>query len=228
MFINRYVSALWGHWLALVGGSVALLISAAQYGFQLTGSHRLDSLPLPVLLVLGFVCLITAGYRAWKDEHLVRIDAEKRIYDGRPLFVLNVIRQPSWASGKPMHEQIFELTNCGGRPARFIRVEEQKSKLDYSTMRFSQILSLSAGETKPLGYAIDQHGDHQGMLFEFLSDNSSDSALVWWDIGIVFRDTDESEQREVVRLCFEVKSKYLYSREVPYTRRDFKQQTLVP
>ena len=89
-------------------------------------------------------------------------------------------------------------------------------------MSFGEIAALAPGDTRPVTYEIDQHGADQRILCEFVGDNPPGSALVWWDIPISFRDTDESTGADVVRLCFDIQSGVLYSTAVPYTERDFK------
>ena len=196
MKFAKWVYAVARHWYGYAGGTfVAVLLLIVQ---QVMG-RRFTFWYYVLILALG---LFWSMFAAWSDEHDSKNKSEKWMYDGRPLFVLNVVKQPTWTAGKG--ETIFTLHNCGGRPARWIRLGMQKSRLDYYTMTFAEISALGPGDTTPITYAIDQHGQDQRMLCEFLGDNPPGAALVWGDIPISFRDTDESTGSDVVRLCFDI------------------------
>ena len=90
-------------------------------------------------------------------------------------------------------------------------------------MEFAQLPLLAAGNSEFLPYAIDQHGADQRALCEFLQNNPEHSALVWWDIKVAFRDTNDMRGTDIIRLCFDVQTKLLYTASVPYTERGKKQ-----
>jgi hypothetical protein len=192
------------------------------------------------LLVLAVVGLIDGSFRHFEaaanaatgtiaeGQRKVR-EADQRLYDGRPLFVLEVGAQK--AGG--IKEWYFSLRNVGGRPARYIRLEAQFSGQGRYNLHFVEVLALPSNESAPMSYWVTDRAtpelipvrDDQSMLRKFVSDNvvSEDPfnnvALTWWDIKIQFRDTDESVKEEIARLCFDVETDVLYATAVPYTER---------
>ena len=177
-----------------------------------------NRIALYVTFAAAIVMLLIASYLAWRGEYRSRLEAEKAIYDGRPLFTLEIVQQPSWQTQNPK-DAIFRLTNCGKRAARYVRLDSQKSTLRGHTMEFVQLPLLSPDNSEMLAYAIDQHGADQRALCEFLQNNPEDSALVWWDIKVNFRDTNDAQAEDLIRLCYDVQSKALYTTGVPYTER---------
>jgi len=116
-------------------------------------------------------------------------------------------------------------------------MESQPSLQKAYNLRFGEILALPANVEASLSYwvtdslfhqIIPVEGERQSMLEKFLNDNPvhddpiMNPALVWWDIAIKFRDTDESVKEELTRLCFDVQSGVLYATVPPYTERGFK------
>ncbi|MGB0040887.1 MAG: hypothetical protein WCC32_13695 [Terriglobales bacterium] len=156
-------------------------------------------------------------------------DVEKQIYDGRPIFVLDVSTRLT-QKGKIWS---LDLRNIGARPARYVVMEPQSSQQGRYHLRFGQILALSPNAEEPMPYAVtdDKFCDltDGSAILKFLYDNEVhddpllNAALTWWDIDIKFRDTDESvKDGGKVRLCFEVKNEVLYGTAVPCTERNFK------
>jgi cell division protein FtsB len=160
-----------------------------------------------------------------------KAEAEKRIYDGRPLFVLEVSALLT-SKGKTW---MLGLKNVGTRPARYVNMETQASFQKQYHMQFAQILALPSNQSEELRFVI--LGDHfqeihpkggaDNVLMKFLNDIErhddplNDAALIWWDIPIKFRDTDESVKEELTRLCFDVERNFLYATVPPYTERGF-------
>ena len=54
--------------------------------------------------------------------------AEKKVYEGRPLFVLDIIKLPSWRTIRPKEQEIFKIKNIGFRPARSVRMDPITSR----------------------------------------------------------------------------------------------------
>lgn len=180
-------------------------------------------------LIIGLTVLtIVIGEHAFKlivAAEARAEEAEAKIYDGRPLFVLNVSRMGThW---------LLNLKNVGARSARYIVMESKTSNQGNYHLRFGQILALPPNEQEHMPYAVMDKSfndvkDPSAML-KFLCDNEmhanplEDAVLTWWDIGIKFRDTDESvKDGGIVRLCYEVKDQILYGTAAPYTERNFK------
>jgi hypothetical protein len=158
-----------------------------------------------------------------KKANAEREKMELRIYDGRPLFILKVMAQPTWQINKPVGREICRLKNCGDRTARWVRMEAVESTQGKHRLGFAELPALQSGEESSVGYCINDTGMDERWLCEFIDDHGPDSALLWWDVHIRFRDADESVGKEIVRLCFDTQSRAFYATGVPYTERGFKQ-----
>jgi hypothetical protein len=214
---------------ALVTGS--LVLGGLGLYQEISGSL----VPWWAYTAITVVFLVWALFGAWKQEYL-RSEAterkakeiETRLYDTRPVFVLDIrFRQHrTWE---------FVLRNVGGRTARFVKLEQQISGQARFMLNFREILALPPTESSPVNFWVTDSSvrellpilNDSRMLAEFVADNPSsddpakNTALTWWDIPIRFRDTDESVQVELVRLCYDVESGVLYATAPPYTERGF-------
>lgn len=209
----KFIAALWKTWWALMSCAAFTFLS-----LYVAATNRSNAWVVGAMAILAALMFVVSAYHAWAEQYEARAAAEAAIYDGRPLFVLKVIEQPSWKTQYPK-APVFELTNCGKRPARHIYLVSQRSHLKNYTLSFAQIPLLSPDCTETLAYEVDQHGADQRALSEFIRNNPQDSALVWWDIEIAFRDSSDVRGTDTIRLCFDVESQVLYTAAVPYTEK---------
>lgn len=224
--IRKWLVAVLSAWYGWFGAS-------ATVGIVSVG-HEMQWWPAPTkkaYLVLMLIGLVISLFLAWRTEHIRAEEATAKLHDGRPIIMLEVFRQP--VQTKSSDEELrwiapsFTLFNCGGRTARFLRVESITSWLGSYKMYFSDMPSLQPGERKDISFRVNSSDWDDGeMAWKFLNDNYKDpsnplcdAAVVWYDPKIEFRDTGESQMTDIVRLMFDVESEYLHVTEVPYTRR---------
>jgi hypothetical protein len=134
------------------------------------------------------------------------------------------------------------LKNVGVRPARYVNMEPQPSFQKNFHLQFGQILAILPNGFEGVPYSVTDRAFQeiqeiapakrieQPLLLQFLRDVEKhddplqNAALIWWDIPIKFRDTDESVKEEITRLCFDVERGVLYATVPPYTERGFTQR----
>ena len=121
--------------------------------------------------------------------------------------------------GKP--EYVFYIQNCGQRTARWVTLEHAESGLKKYRLTFNLVSVVEPGKETHLGYEICTIGypSSAATINEFLTDNQDNTYVVWYDIQIKFRDTDESMQEDTARLSYWPSEQAFSSSEVPYTRR---------
>jgi hypothetical protein len=171
---------------------------------------------------VGIGGFLFAGYRAWLSENSLRLDAEKRIYDGRPVFVLEIrMNAMGWWT--------FYLRNCGNRTARYVRLQSLESGAKNYTLHFAEITVLEPNSESAMRIGVNDSWDPnyevQEMLLKFLRDNPAaddplqETVITAFDAPIKFRDMDESAREAVVRFYFDVDRKVLSASAVPYTEK---------
>jgi hypothetical protein len=168
-------------------------------------------LPWYAWSLLGFgLIIVFAVERAHQLISAAEARAEEsnaKMYDGRPLFVLEVLR-----SGRQWD---FRLRNCGDRTARYVKLNSIPSRGEKSkyVLHFQEIPAMPKGSEAPLFFWVSElFSTDTFPLSKFLNEHSPDAALIWWDIRVKFRDVNEAvEDGGIVRLCFEVESGVLYS-----------------
>jgi hypothetical protein len=185
----------------------------------------------PYLVVLGghaalrFVKAPSLLYREQErkaaESDRLRLQAENKIYDGRPIFVLEI------RSRNAMGWWTFHLRNCGLRTARYVRLQSVKSQAGNYHLHFGEISVLEPNKESAVRIGVNNSWElnQQDMLLKFLLDNpKADDPLqrivfAWFDVEIKFRDMDESVGDAVVRFSFDVDSQTLGAHAVPYTER---------
>ena len=200
-----------------------------------------------LLAALAIVCGGVASYGVWAQERKklcaeeeARKQAESRMYDGRPLLVLRVAeiagsrespginydkspRPP--VENKKLPKFVIDIQNCGNRTARWITVGSTLSSQGNYRLTFGRITVLESKSSSPLSFEISKvAGGHRAELDDFLADTPNETYVVWYDVEILFRDTDESTKSDVARLSYWPGERVFQSSEVPYTRRGFTQQ----
>src|SRR5262249_54078505 len=132
-------------------------------------------------------------------------EMESRIYEGRPILVLEVSGYTSGGN----RVWGFLLRNTGQRAARYVKMETQESAQAKYRLHFIEIPALVT--SCPVQFWVEENGDSdlipvEGdsvMLRNFIADETNQAdpgartALRWWDIRIKFRDTDETVREEI-------------------------------
>jgi hypothetical protein len=79
--MRTYLSALWGHWVALMSGLVGLLLAVGlRIGRQVSADIRLWSdIPDWLFICVGAACLFWAGYATWNDTHRALVSLQERL-----------------------------------------------------------------------------------------------------------------------------------------------------
>jgi len=261
-FFHRFLPQCWGDIKAsvaeqVVGATLALLILIAQIqlGIVSKDAIRVNLLAImwPYVALIGIFILYHLVRAPWlvSNAHLEKYvdlaaraeetqkeleDAQSRIYDGRPLLVLDTLGTPRWddeASG----EYTFCISNKGRRSARWVQPESITSKGGRYRLHFESTAGIGQNERPCIGHwvedirapeliatTLDKH-----MLREFIYDGYDPNAdifeklaLVRWEVVIKFRDTDESVKSDITHLCYDYQSACLYTTDAPYTERGFK------
>jgi hypothetical protein len=158
---------------------------------------------------------LQASYReALSKSETARKDAESRVYDGRPVLMFRVaMSQPNRTDDL---SSVFRVTNCGSRPARWVTVRDVRSSRKNYLLHFGTVGSLVFEEEKGIPCAVG-YPDSDHTLLDFLLDNDEDAAMVWFDVTLECRDTDESLIETMVRIVYDVRENILAVRAVPYT-----------
>lgn len=214
-------------WLNAVRKELKALITGSLLLGGLGLYQAITGRQFPWWLYAGLTALFLAWafFGAWAEEHRNAEDAKQKLYDGRPLMALEVI--PCGISAHQVRPKI-NLRNIGARPARLAKPQTVTSYQDKYELHFDEIDSVASTETVAIGYWVTSHQECQHTLWDFLRDvkDTDDplqkAALIWWDIRIKYRDTDESVREELTRLCFDLQSSVLYTTAPPYTERGFK------
>ena len=203
------------------------------------------------LLAITVLAVLEGSYRhssALRDKHgdelskleAARAEAEARIYDGRPLLVLHVAEihgtreNPGIiydkspvppAKNKKLPQFVIDIQNCRNRTARWITIADARSEQGNYRLAFARLSVLEGKDSSSLSFEVKKIlGGEAGTLSDFLVDTANDIYVTGYDIEITFRDTDESMQSDVARLAYWPGECVFQSVEVPYTRKDFRQQ----
>ena len=197
--LRLFLAAMEKRWWALL--SCAAFTLLALYALATNqNNHWL----LVASIIAALICFLVASFGAWKEQYDARLAAERRLHDGRPVFVLEVVgtlplrSNPRWR---------FLLTNCGARTARYVRLSRIRSQVGAYEISFSEIPALQAGPPATLGYeVIDRRKNELATLWDFASDNTGGTYL-WYDVRIEYRDMDESVcDGGIVRFCFDMQT----------------------
>lgn len=187
------------------------------------------------VLVITVLAIIEGSYRysrAQSGEHReslskaeaakAKAEAEARIYDGRPILVLEV-GQPS-QDGEPW---TFKLRNAGQRAPRFIRIRSARSQLGNHVLHFGMVQTINSvlGECVP--HWVDEYSSYEPkLLLDFFHDVDKHEEDPWrrpvlsaYDIEVAFWDSNNTELTQLVRLCYDFDSNVVSSMEVPYEKR---------
>jgi hypothetical protein len=190
--------------------------------------------PVPRWATLGVatLCFLYASGRAWVRENKARLDAERKLYDGRPIFVLEV------AGSQPLDgnsDWRFFLTNCGNRIARYVKLGLIKSEIGAYVISFKEVPVIKAGEKVAVEYEVisrrsdDRHKDRRPSLWDFALDNAGErgSTYLWYDMPVGYKDVDDSFfDGGVMSICFDLKAKKLKTEDAEYYRQHSYPETL--
>jgi hypothetical protein len=205
---GKFLIAIWSDWLARMSGPLTVPFTIAAF-----------FVPGPAYRALFAALAVMAGlvtcYRVWATEYDRAEEAKAKLYDGRPIIVLEVLIQPLPLRPNPMPGERyrapeFSLRNVGQRTARFVKIEPITSRLNNYTMHFEELVALEPGSHRDIGFTVNDSRWSDGeMAWKFLTDNPLEAALVSYDTPIRFRDAGESVMEDVVRLAFDIESKVL-------------------
>jgi hypothetical protein len=232
--IGNWMWAVLSAWYGWVGASA----TAGLVGFG-QGMGWWESPGKKVYIALLAIGLVISMFSAWRKEHSIAQEATGKLYDGRPVIMLEVLGQPAAMDVDPSHNPrrltfrppAFGLYNCGGRTARFIHVQPLTSKLGNYQMYFQDLTSLEPGPHRPIGFRVNNSGwsgaglSNAEIAWDFFHDNPVESdplenpALVWYDTPITFRDAGDAAMKDIVRLAFDLQRGILYVTAVPYTQK---------
>jgi hypothetical protein len=185
---------------------------------------------ITVILMVEGSYRYTLGIERARDEELADSKAnlketQTRLYEGHPILVLELARTAGALAMGPSSYTLY-LRNCGNRPARWVNVAITSSSNGNYYLSFGRIAVVEPKATERLLYTVHKKGEStaSASLESFLGDASEEAYVTWYDLKIAFRDTDESERTETARLAYWPEVQVLASAEVPYTKKEFKQQ----
>jgi hypothetical protein len=215
---GAWVWSVFSAWYGWVGASATAGLVGFGQGMGWWGSPGKRT--YIALLIIGFLVSV---FVAWRRQYIIAEDAKAKVYNGRPIIVLEVLKQPAFVPGNPPRYENpqFRLRNCGDRTARFLNIEPVPSTLGTHQMRFNDLVTLEPQQPRNVRFIIDDNPDtdNGGFAWTFFHDNPIETVLVFYDITIHFRDAGESGMEEIVRLRFDVETKALDVAAVPYTQR---------
>lgn len=219
-------------WLNEVRKQLRILITGSLLIGLLGIYQGISNRPVPpwMYAVSAAFFLAWAVFAAWARERILLEEEraalqviEKKLYDGRPIFVLELNYLSGWS---------FHLQNCGSRPARYVELATQTSKAGRYDLHFYEVSVLEPNKPPvAVNWVVTESrklvGLHpsQKALNDFLNDvpqveNPFERAVfIWFDVTIKYRDTDESVNQAIVRFCFDLDSQTMKAAAVPYTER---------
>jgi hypothetical protein len=148
------------------------------------------------VLLFGF-----AAHGAWKDERTARLDAERKIYDGRPQFSVQPFTDQIFAHISPDSGNYFSIRNCGARAARNVKFDPIKSRREL-TIRIDGISSILPEELISVEFHAGDDGGIRGVpghLISFFEGGTSVSPQSHL-LMIRFRDgNNDLTERHILR-----------------------------
>jgi hypothetical protein len=195
---------------AIVGRFLWALVCDWQGALSTTGSVVLLALglwlpdqrvPRWAIFSISLLCFLYAAGRTWAREHTGRLDAERKVDDGRPQFSLQPFADQIFAHISPDSGNYFSIRNCGARAARNVRFDPIKSRRDL-TILIDGIASILPQELISVEFRAGDDGEYRGVpghlisFFEGGTSASSQSHLV----TIRFRDgSNDLTERHILR-----------------------------
>lgn len=85
-------------------------------------------------------------------------EAKATMYDGRPLLVFDIVHQPKIMAANTVGRTIFQLKNCGGRPARWVKLHSIKSNGGKYLMDFEPIPLVDTKGEAAVQYSVNFTG----------------------------------------------------------------------
>jgi hypothetical protein len=173
--------------------------------------------------ILAAILVFVSAYRIWLKEYnqklaeILKMENTKRNFlEGQPVLILHA----TYSDLKPNDraDDVFRVQNCGTRAARWVHVKSVPSQLKHYSLEFGQIPVLTAGPSQGIQCQVWPLAAGIG-LWEFFHDSDPEAALVWFDVIIECRDTNESLVETLVRIAFDIQAKSLRACAVPYTQK---------
>jgi hypothetical protein len=206
--LRPYVEGLWLRWWALLGSGaftvVATVVSLASKPSPINHTLIVSN------IIAALVLFVIASFGAWKQQYDARLVAERKIYDTRPIFVLEANGTQSLNENSDWR---FFLSNHGGRLARYVQLSTMRSEVGAYEISFMQIPALPSGQPAVMiSYTIydrranDARNLHP-TLRDFALDNAGETGNSYfrYKTRIKYQDTDESEaDGGTFDICFDL------------------------
>jgi hypothetical protein len=123
------------------------LIAVSKYGTTIT---------VFVMVAISAPLCWAGAYFAWKKQHDARLAAEARLYSGRPVLSLEVVREDE--SYWQHLGEIFFLQNVGDRAARDVQLKPVSTQSGQWRIVMDHVGTLVPKEKAPLSFSIECDG----------------------------------------------------------------------
>jgi hypothetical protein len=180
--------AIWRRWWALLSSAVLTII-----GFYALMANKSAAWVIAADLIAAILLFYWASYGAWQQERRARLEAERKIDDGRPRFALEALDVDLHAYTRS--DFFFWITNCGQRSARHVMFDPIRSRTTHHAIRFDTQPTLAPDKRAPLTFRCG--GDDNwimdgnvGRLLLFFEDNPKKEPTLRYDITVRFLDGD--------------------------------------
>ncbi len=149
-------------------------------------------------------------FEAWRKQYIAKTKSEKNNYDGRPQLMLSVNSDAKFWTDQSF---IFFIQNYGQRAATFVKID----RIESSNKTYTLDLYLLQSEVliprmRPVlefrvlkhPFIWSEHADKQShtldMLIKFLEDCDTGLFSNGLDVFVRFRDTDQSEHTNRMKI----------------------------
>lgn len=153
-----------------------------------------------------------ACFLSWKDQYRGRAIAEKKLFDEQPRVMFGLLGQPDWREINTPGEYVFTLTNCGRRPATFVKVNPVSSPSESFTMYFDGVDVLPPdNHYRCIRHEVDDGKARlsldKSMLWQFFHNCPVDDRTVQhFNVVVDYRDGSDYKQT-VAKMDFDLDTK---------------------
>lgn len=201
--ITQFIKALSKEWWSLMSCAVFTII-----GLYSAIRNKSNTWVVVASFVAAVLLFCVAAYRTWKHEYDAKIEALGKHYKERPLLILEVTRHDGsisfWNGVIARNERIFNIQNYGERAARFITIKPIPSALGNLTLCFSQIDVLPVTGSCTVRFEVlEKNGRSSSsteIFLQFLRDHPPDAEKLYFDTAITYRDMDDKEVTNPVKM----------------------------
>jgi hypothetical protein len=163
-------------------------------------------------LTAAVVFFYVAAFLAWREEYIKRLQAEKQLNDEEPRVIFGLVNPLiEWSSLVGSGEYVFTLTNCGKRPATYVRVQPVTSLAGTFTIYFEDRDVLRPdGHYQPIKHEISDGNKtavlDKKMLWDFLHNNPAERQTIEFDVIVRFKDGQDAKEIKF-KMQFDLNSK---------------------